>query len=457
MMNLLHPGLYPYQKEGAHWLSTLRYGCLADEMGLGKSPEAIAAADLIGAKRILTVCPGIARPNWEREWHRWQMIPRSTCIIQSSKDRPTADVTITSYTALQSRPVLVALLSQKWDVIIFDEAHLLKNKDALTTQICYGGSCDGTKGLAPRATCIWLLTGTPMPNGAHEMWTHANALWPNAVRGMSYNEWVDRFCYWRGTERGVQKVMAAINVDDFRERLRPYIKRRLMADVLPDLPPLRFGHIVVSPDSVPPMPEQAVEADMVLRAALANLKGNKEELSFEDIAAIQAAEKMHIASLLRWTGVAKAPAVAEHVCQDLANGMKKAVVFAKHKEVFQILAKKIPGFVSITGDTPMKDRQGIIDSFQGQVANSDPPVLGCHIDIASTALTLTAACDVIFAETGWVPKDILQAAKRCHRIGQTRPVLARIFSLKNTLDEAVTSTIVRKYKSISNLEAQFTG
>jgi SNF2 family DNA or RNA helicase len=425
-------------------------------MGLGKTCQAIAGADLIGAKKILTICPGIARENWEREWHHWGLLPRSTCLIKKSKDRPTADVAVSSYTALQSRPVLEALLSQEWDLIVADEGHLLKNKDALTTQICYGGAIDGRKGLASRAKRFWVLSGTPIPNGPHEMWTHARALFPDSVRGYeSYNSWVDRFCYWK-EDRGVQKVLSAINVDEFVERLRHHIKRRMVADVLPDLPPLRFGHVVVAPSQVPPMPEQAAEADAVLRAALAGMKSGG-DLSEADLAAMKAANEMHVASLLRWTGIAKAPAVADAIRTDMENGLKKVVIFARHAEVFEILEKRIPGFVSITGKTPEGKRQPIIDAFQGRVANKDIPALGCHIDIASTALTLTAADNVVFVETGWVPKDILQAAKRCHRIGQTKPVLARVFSLKNSLDEAVSDTIVRKYKSVSRIESQFTG
>jgi SNF2 family DNA or RNA helicase len=456
-VNHIHPDLYPFQKEGALWLCEQQNAILADEMGLGKTPEAIAGADLIGAKRVLTICPGIARANWEREWHKWQMIPRSTCLIKSHKDRPTADVVISSYTALQSRPVLEALLSVEWDLIVADEGHLLKNKDALTTQICYGGAIDGRKGLASKTKRFWLLSGTPIPNGPHEMWTHARALFPKAVEGYEgYNSWVDRFCYWK-EDRGVQKVMSAINVPDFVERMRPYIKRRVVADVLPDLPPLRFGHIIVAPAQVPPMPDQAAEADAIIRSAMASRKDRSKEISEEDMLALSTTQQMHIASLLRWTGVAKAPAVADAIRTEMENGLKKVVIFARHTEVFEILEKRIPGFVSITGKTPERKRQGIIDAFQGRVADNNPPALGCHIDIASTALTLTAADNVVFAETGWVPKDILQAAKRCHRIGQDRPVLARIFSLKDSLDEAVSDTIVRKYKSVSRIETQFTG
>lgn len=454
---MIHRDLYPYQIAGAKWLAGMQNAILADEMGLGKSGQAVAAADLIGAKHILVLCPGIARDGWEREFHKWQMIARSTCLIRKSTDKPTAQVVIASYTNIQTRPVLEALLSQTWDLLICDEAHLLKNKDALTTQIVYGGKCDGKKGLASKAARVWLLTGTIIPNGPHEVWTHANALFPDAVSGLErYNAWVDRFCYWVADERGGQRVISAINIPEFVNRMAPCIKRRLTADVLPDLPPLRFGHVPVMPASVPRLPAQAEEAELVLRAAFSKLK---KEPSIDDIKYILQADAMHVASILKWIGVAKAPAVAEMIKTDFAGGMDKVVVFARHIEVFEVLKKAFPGALIITGKTPQNKRQGIIDTFQGVGVNNgqSPNILLCNIDIASTAITLTASANVVFAETSWVPKDIIQAAKRCARIGQTRPVLARIPSLKGSLDEIVINTFVRKNRSIENIESQFPG
>jgi len=198
------------------------------------------------------------------------------------------------------------------------------------------------------------------------------------------------------------------------------------------------------------MPDDMMEAEVVLRAAIGSLKENPTE---DEIAAVVEAERLHIASLLKWTGVAKAPAVAESIKTDIENGLRKVVVFAKHTEVFNILKRTIPGLQVINGQTKERDRQPIIDSFQG----GDLPAVACHIDIASTALTLTAAADVAFAETGWVPKDVQQAAKRCHRIGQTRPVLAKVYSMKGSLDEVVSDILVHRFNQVSRLESRFAG
>lgn len=454
-MDYIHPDLFPFQKEGAQWLATQPTAMLADEMGVGKTCQAIAGADLVKARSILVLCPGIARDNWEREFQKWQMVPRTTCLIKKAADRPNADVVITSYHAIMSRPVLKSLLERQWDLLICDEAHALKNGQALTTMIVYGAQMDRAKGLASKASRVWLLTGTPFPNGPHEMWTHTKALFPDAAVGVeSYGRWLDRFTYWEYDERGDKRVKNIQNVPEFAQRLRSHIKRRMSKDVMPELPPLRFGHMVVAPDKLPPMDAEIRETEAVIRAAIAKVKGQP---TSEDIAAIMAAEQMHLSSLLRWTGIAKAPAVAEAIKTDLDNGLDKLVVFAHHQEVFTILKKAIPEAAVITGRTPERDCQPAIDAFQGKNATWNPRVLLLELTKGSTAITLTAAADVAFVETGWVPKDIQQAVKRCHRIGQDRPVLAKIYSLKGSLDEIVNNTLVRKQRQITLLSSRIQG
>jgi SWI/SNF-related matrix-associated actin-dependent regulator 1 of chromatin subfamily A len=453
MMGAIHKGLYPYQKEGAVWLSTLRNAILGDEMRVGKTPTAIAGADIIGARSILVVCPGIARPNWEREFQRWQMLLRDTCAVMSSKDQPIGEVVIVSYELICSRPVLLALMARQWDLLIIDEAHMIKNPASLRTQVLYGAACDAKKGLASRSKRVWLLTGTPIPNGLHEMWPHARALFPKAVMGLeNYNAWMNHFCYTEPGDFGV-KVLDARHVDDFVERFYPYIKRRLLKDVQPDLPPIRFSNVVVQPSTIPPRLAHVDEQETIIRAAMARARAVP---GGDEMAAIAAVETMHISSLHKWTGIVKAPAVAEYIAAEMQQGLRKVVIFAKHTEVFEVLKNTLPGQGAIiNGQTPTKNRQPIIDAFQGRVPNKTLDWIAVHIDIASTAIDLTAANDTIFAETTWVPKDVLQAAMRCMGVNQKHAVLARVMSLKGSIDEAINDTIVRKYKLISKIETRF--
>jgi SNF2 family DNA or RNA helicase len=43
--------------------------------------------------------------------------------------------------------------------------------------------------------------------------------------------------------------------------------------------------------------------------------------------------------------------------------------------------------------------------------------------VGGVGLTLTSADRVVLVEPGWSPAIDLQAADRCHRVGQTKPVV----------------------------------
>jgi 8-oxo-dGTP pyrophosphatase MutT (NUDIX family) len=53
------------------------------------------------------------------------------------------------------------------------------------------------------------------------------------------------------------------------------------------------------------------------------------------------------------------------------------------------------------------------------------------------------------SELDWVPAVNAQASKRCHRIGQSKPVIVRSFALANSVDEIVARTLGRKAQMIS--------
>jgi SNF2 family DNA or RNA helicase len=454
------PDPFPYQASGIDWLCQPRpnagpynlHALLADDPGLGKTLQAVRAADRLGAQSMLVLCQGIGRDTWQREVEYWQQTPRTTTILRGWAKQDLADVTICAYPTLQSLPVLSAILARNWDIVICDEAQALKDPKSLTTQIVYGDRLDCRQGVASKASAVWLLSGTPCPNGPHELWTHGMALFPSAVRDLTHYEmWRNKFCVQRKSDYGKQ-ILGFQNETDLFERWYPYIRRRSQEQVLKDLPELRWGHVVVRPDKVPPLPEEAREAEMIVKAALASLEKHPDA---NQVQSILNANSMHIATLLKWTGIAKAHAVADAVNEDFASGVQKLVLFAHHKEVFATLEKKISGSVSITGETTPQKRQYYIDAFQGRVADFNPRCLMCSLSIAATTLTLTAAHHVGVVESRWVPDVILQAVKRLHRIGQKNKVLARLYSLAGSVDEAVHDVIMRKYLMTTKIKSAF--
>ena len=310
--------LYPYQVAGAQFLAERASAMLADDMGIGKTAQAIAACDLAGVQTAVVVCPGIARENWKREFASWGQRNRRCYVVRGTPDllnvrALTADVLIISYALLAQEKARRWLARHRFDALICDEAQALKSPESKRSKAVYGSKFDRSHGLASLCDRVWLLTGTPMPNHPGEMWTHVRALWPESLAGVGlrHDEWLWNFCR---LDEMTGAVIGARRVPELLTLLKPHVLQRRQIDVQPELPPLRWSNVTVAPDTVPPLPPELAAATSVLAAALAEAKGD------DAAAAIAEAEAMHLATLRRWTGVAKAGAVVDLLKADLMPG-----------------------------------------------------------------------------------------------------------------------------------------
>lgn len=442
------PEFYKFQEEGASFLAGHSGAMLLDAPGLGKTPQSILAADKVGMIKLLVICPASVRRNWQREVHRFQSIERSIFIITNTKDKiPEADVLIVNYDLIIRDSIYNQLMMRQFGCIILDEAHILKNPKSQRTIKIYGKDCEGRGGLVDRAWHVWPLTGTPTPNNPLEIWPHLRAVCPDAImhegKPLNYYQFMARYCITRPHpfSPGQRKVVAGNNLDELRERIKPYVLRRTPEQVLPDLPPVR--HELVS-----------LEADQLLRDV--TLLENSPEMADVTEAIIvgkEIPEDGSMAKFRRLIGIAKAHAAAELVNEELDAGLDKIVLFAWHRDVIEILEDRLSGaghkVVSYHGGTPDAQRDANVQAFQ-----TDPSVrvfIG-QIQAAGEGLTLTAANNLMFVEMSWTPKDNTQAFKRVHRITQERSVLIRVACLANSIDELVSHVLKQKLAMIEKLD-----
>jgi SWI/SNF-related matrix-associated actin-dependent regulator 1 of chromatin subfamily A len=425
--------LHGYQHGGAQHLAERNVAALLDDMGLGKSAMAVTAADLIAAVNILIICPAIARLTWQKEVLEWQTLRRSVQIINSAADAKNlrGDAVIISY-ALVAK-ALAALRERQFDVLILDEAQNAKSIQAERTKAIYGKG-----GLVSSVRRVWLLSGTIAPNNPSEWYPPYRCLFGGKL---PFREFRDRYCVVKQTPFGEQIVGANVQrLAELAAHLSPYILQRRQQDVLKELPPLRFVHVPLRPTQVPLQPDLSVEELAILGRSEAG----------ENVAV---AEQMKLATLRRWTGIAKTPAVIEHI-ESVLEGPQKAVAFGYHTEVLLSIYKAFAPIAGlIDGSTPQKRRQELLDAFQGA---DKPRLLILQITVGGTAITLHRAHHVVFAEVTWTPSDIVQAAKRCHRLGQASSVLAQIISLSGSIDERVNGVVMRKANELAAFETLIT-
>jgi SNF2 family DNA or RNA helicase len=142
----------PYQITGTAFLTSRRRALLADDAGLGKSMQMIAAANTIGARRILVIAPAIARGgSWKLQFGEWDITARRvmTYPFTSQKDEipdgPLVMIVGMEWLSNKARAQqLMAAIARRtpFDVAFVDEAHGVKSPDAARTKAVYGSKLD---------------------------------------------------------------------------------------------------------------------------------------------------------------------------------------------------------------------------------------------------------------------------------------------------------------------------
>jgi SWI/SNF-related matrix-associated actin-dependent regulator 1 of chromatin subfamily A len=233
---------------------------------------------------------------------------------------------------------------------------------------------------------------------------------------------------------------------EFKAVLKSMMLRRKSENVLTELPPLWWQDSLIEVQGWDDMkhiedPAEKDAVELILQSAVTQ---DEPAVPLEKIAP-------HMASIRRLTALAKAKPIADQLSAELKDkAYDKVVVFAYHRAALETLKEELAAFnpAYVVGGMFAGDRQEEIDRFQ-----TDPEcrVFIGQITACSTAITLTAANQVVFAEMDWVPAVNAQASKRCHRIGQSKPVVVRSFALANSVDEIVARTLGKKARMISEV------
>lgn len=289
-------------------------------------------------------------------------------------------------------------------------------------------------------------------------------LYTFGITKLKYDDFVAHFCNGYEGPRGFKITGAkASHILELRAMLSRIMLRRRKSEVMKELPPIHFDHVVVEAGSVDldtdpwfvdyvfPQDRRQELTDKlthertmitnVMEAALFGMDG---------LRVLEAISKS-VSTLRRYTGLQKLKAVTELVTEEMTEGYyDKLVIFAIHQSVIEGLRLSLRQFkpVILYGGTPPEKRQKRIDKFQ-----RDPKckIFIGNIQACGTAITLTAANQVLFVESDWTPAYNSQAAMRCHRIGQDKPVFVRFIGLADSIDEKINLILKRKTRDLTEI------
>ena len=222
--------LRPYQRHGVAWLAgQYRHGLgalLADDMGLGKTLQSLIFLEWQrrqgGAGPALVVCPTSLLSNWQDEAARfcpdWQvLVHHGTSRKDYWEVMDAADLVLTTY-GLLARDIEMFRVAA-FRTVVLDEASLIRNPDA---------------GIAKAAHPSKRACGWRSPE--HRWKTRPGILW-------SLMQFVQPgYLGSRQDFRQRYELPMAGTADNaglagrLQKRLRPFVLRRLKADVAADLP-----------------------------------------------------------------------------------------------------------------------------------------------------------------------------------------------------------------------------
>jgi SWI/SNF-related matrix-associated actin-dependent regulator of chromatin subfamily A-like protein 1 len=384
-------------------------------MGLGKTLQYIRAADAVNAKHILVIVPASMKIGCARAFAALQTVKRNIFVAESTTSNipPHADVIIVNYETLTStRPgnVYEKLKRRKpFDVVIVDEAHNIKNKDAQRTLRILGKNSP-----LKTANRIWLATGTPLLNYPVEIFAISSVLATECIRPYeSYEAFTDYFC-GGGRQNLNGRFVGASNIDELRERLKPFMLRRAKEEVLHELP----GKV-----------ETTIE-----------IPGGP-DVTLDDTP---------MSTVRRETGLAKIDGAVGFI-QETLQQVPKLVIFAHHRDVIFGLCDRLEGASALLGGMGIKEKQNVIDNFINS-ETSRVIILQTHTG-GQGVDGLQGVCNyVVFAETDWSPGVMDQAVDRLHRIGQKNTLFVYYLVLAGeNLDVIITGSAIKKRKVINQL------
>ncbi|HET7503824.1 MAG TPA: DEAD/DEAH box helicase, partial [Kofleriaceae bacterium] len=420
--------LRPYQQRGVDWLVFCRdagLGCvLADDMGLGKTIQALAAI----RGRTLVVSPTSVLFNWLAETRKFRPDLRVAMYRGARRSLENdADVVLTSYPLLRNDTEVLAGVA--WDTVILDESQTIKNPDSQVARAAY------------RLKARWRLTlsGTPIENRLDELWSQLHFTNPGLLGGRT--DFQDR---WSEPITNGDAGAAA----RLRERIRPFVLRRMKSEVARDLPPRTDAILYIELDEAERTTYDAIRAATQSEIVAMLQAGGGVMAALEALLRLRQAA-CHPALLptgLRGGAAPQQSSKLERLLEaleDVVADGHRALVFSQWTSLLDLIEPALGtagiAFTRLDGSTV--DRAGVVSTFQ---ADGGPPVMLLSLKAGGTGLNLTAADHVFLIDPWWNPAVEDQAADRAHRIGQDKPVMVYRMVARDTVEERILELQERK-------------
>ncbi|KAH9308367.1 hypothetical protein KI387_036278, partial [Taxus chinensis] len=451
--------LRDYQLEGLNFLvNSWRNDTnviLADEMGLGKTVQSVSVLGFLqNAQQIegpfLVVVPLSTITNWAKEFRKWLPDMNVVVYVGNRASREVCqqfefytnkktgrsikfNALLTTYeVVLKDKHTLSKI---KWNYLMVDEAHRLKNCEAsLYTSLCEFSTKNKL-----------LITGTPLQNSVEELWALLHFLDQDKFRNR--DEFVEKY-----------KDLSSVTENELanlHRELRPHILRRVIKDVEKSLPP-KIERIL----RVEMSPLQKQYYKWILERNFHDLnkgvRGNQVSLLnvvvelkkccnhpflFEsaDYGYGGDANMNDSSKVQRLILSSGKLAILDKLLVRLRETKHRVLIFSQMVRMLDILADyfTLRGFQyqRLDGSTRADLRHQAMEHFNAPSSEDFCFLLSTRA--GGLGINLATADTVIIFDSDWNPQNDLQAMSRAHRIGQQEVVNVYRFVTSKSVEEDI--------------------
>lgn len=433
---------YAHQAEGVRFIARIGNVLLADEMGLGKTLQALAVGAIDFergiAKHILVVTLATLKGNWEEEIARHTHF---TCHVLSGSPKQRqrqleafdADILIVNYEQVISE--WERLNAMGFEVVIYDEAHAIKNRSSKRTKACF--KLNGLRQI--------LVTGSPLLNHVDDLWALLHRLdpeeWP------SYWRFRNRYCVFGGYLG--KQIVGVKHEGELHRKLGRVMLRRLKVDTL-DLPEKQWVKYWVDLHS-----EQRKLYDEARTEQQLTLPNSPDPMQIENALTRFLRLKEICGSAGCVDGYKDISAKLDRVVEivtEIVEGGDPVVVFTQFRAILRFLAERLEptdiDAYQLHGGVQTHLRVPTITTWASAAEAGHPAALLCMFQVGGVGLNLTAASKIVLVDKLFVPKLNDQAIDRVHRIGVdlTKPVQIIEVLCRKTIEQRIEQILERKQR-----------